>query len=97
MLVVCWLSLSGPRQSFGRLFFLWVGIGHPLFKLLNLLTLPSFFLLLAKAITQFFVHLGLNLRFWLFTSMVLPVFSDLIARYFLSPSPLGLFNLFSAL
>ena len=61
------------------------------FKLLNLPTLPSFLLLLAKAITQFFVHLGLNRRFWLCTSMVPPVFSDLIVRYFFSLSPLGLF------
>ena len=91
MLAVCWLSLSRLPRSFGQLFFPRVGVGHLLFKLLNLPTLPSFLLLLAKAITQFFVHLGLNLRFWPCTSMVPPVSSDLIARYFFSRSPLGLF------
>ena len=91
VLPVCWLSLSGRPRSFGQLFFPQVGVGHLLFKLLNLPTLPSFLLLIAKAITQFFVHLGLNLWFWPCTSMVPPVFSDLIARYFFSLSLLGLF------
>ena len=81
-----------PSAVFWTIIFPTGGLGHLLFKLLNLPTLPSFLLLIAKAITQFFVHLGLNLWFWPCTSMVPPVFSDLIARYFFSRSPLGLFT-----